>query len=622
MTNTCPSCNKAVDPLRSRFVAVRGGKVVAFCSAECAQVQGAAPPATASRAAPPATASHAVSPATGVPTAIPTPATGVPIQPPAASARTRTPASGIAVGPPMPVTPAPGVPISADSGPVIEILHEPASGVVTSARDERSESRGVGTPTALPAGRGSSPAGSTERSESRGLGTALPAGRGSSPAGSTERSERTEPRAKHPDEIPMAAFWSADKESGAVRVVNDVGSAPVKAPAAGRDDTTLSKWTTDDTAELRGARAASEGDVDEDVPPRRTGRLRIAILIVLLLGAGGLLVYQYLVKNGLAAATSRLPAEPATAEPAAAAAMTPGAAPPAAPAEVAPAVARAATVEPQKITELAAVDVSAAVGRARAVLEADLTATSPRLQRLAAAALARTQHPAARELLAAHIAQGTAGDLSEIARLDLAYSLARSGDKRGGDALAAGLRSGRADVRDEAARLLALLGDRRAVSHLTNVLAVTQRRLGAAEHLAHLEDANALKILEQVWSDAGSSANDKSRAAIALAIAGRRDVAPALRAMLSDPHFNAFAAAALAELRDRSAQPVLVHQLESPALVVRAARALRRLDPALDPRPALPHLLEVLRVGRDTDQVQAAEAILLLAGPETLSTYN
>jgi HEAT repeat protein len=92
--------------------------------------------------------------------------------------------------------------------------------------------------------------------------------------------------------------------------------------------------------------------------------------------------------------------------------------------------------------------------------------------------------------------------------------------------------------------------------------------------------------------------------------------------MLSDPHFNAFAAAALAELRDRAAQPVLVHQLESPALVVRAARALRRLDPALDPRPVLPHLLDVLRTGRDTDQVQAAEAILLLAGPETLSTYD
>jgi hypothetical protein len=471
---------------------------------------------------------------------------------------------------------------------VIEIIHEPASGVMTSARDERSE--------------------------------------------------RTEPRAKHPDEIPMAAFWTADKESGAVRAVTDAASGPVKVPSTGRDDTTLSKWAANSTDELQ-ALGRAGSDADDEVAPRRTGRLRLAILIALLLGAGGLLVYQYLVKNGLAAAT-RQPAESTAAAPtpgagAPPAAATPGAAPfvtsavvPTAPGAVpaaagtAPAAARVATVEPAKVAELAAVDVPAAVGRARAVLEGDLAATSPRLQRLAAAALARTQHPAARDLLATHMAQTSTGDLSDIARLDLAYSLARGGDKRGGDALASSLRSPRADVRDEAARLLALLGDRRGVSHLTDVLAVTQRRLGAAEHLAHLEDPNAIKVLEQIWADTGSSANDKARAAIALAIAGHRDVAPALRTMLGDPHFNAFAAAALAELRDRAAQPVLVHQLESPALVVRAARALRRLDPALDPRPMLPHLLEVLRSGRDTDQVQAAEAILLLAGPETLSTYD
>ena len=575
MTNTCPACNKAVDPLRSRFVAVRGGKVVAFCSAGCAQAQGVdRPPVPA----------HAGSPATGVPTAIPTPPVGVPVQPPASSVptRTRTPASGVPAGPPVPVTPAPGVPISLESGPVIEIIHEPASGVVTSARDERS------------------------------MGSA----------------ERTEPRAKHPDEIPMAAFWTADKESGAVRAVNDTASGPVKAPSTGRDDTTLSKWAANSTDELQ-ALGRAGSDADDEVAPRRTGRLRLAILIALLLGAGGLLVYQYLVKNGLAAATRQAPEPTAAAATAPGAGATPVAVPlaapdvavPAAPG-AAPAAARVATVEPAKVTELAAVDVPAAVGRARSVLEADLAATSPRLQRLAAAALARTQHPAARDLLATHMAQTSTGDLSDIARLDLAYSLARGGDRRGGDALASSLRSPRAEVRDEAARLLALLGDRRAVSHLTDVLAVTQRRLGAAEHLAHLDEPHAIKVLEQVWADTGSSANDKARAAIALAIAGHRDVAPALRTMLSDPHFNAFAAAALAELRDRAAQPVLVHQLESPALVVRAARALRRLDPALDPRPMLPHLLEVLRSGRDTDQVQAAEAILLLAGPETLSTYD
>jgi HEAT repeat protein len=542
MTNTCPACNKAVDPLRSRFVAVRGGKVVAYCSAGCAQAQGADRPAVSSH----------VSPASGVPTAIPTPPSGVPAHTPAAGIAARqTPAGGVPVGPPVPVTPAPGVPISLESGPVIEILHEPASGVVTSARDER-----------------------------------------------------TEPRAKHPDEIPMAAFWSADKESGQIRTITDPGSGAIKATTerSARDDTTLSKWANEETADLRRPRhgRSDTGDLDDELPGR-SGRLRLAIVILLLLGAGGFLVYQYLVKPGLAAAT-RVPPPPG-----------------------APAAARAGRsepAEPPKPLPPAVLDVPAAVGQARSTLEADLAATSQRLQRLAAAALARTQHPAARTLLAAQMAQSSTSDLSEIARLDLAYSLARGGDKRGGDALALALRSSRAEVRDEAARLLALLGDHRAVSHLTDVLAVTQRRLGAAEHLAHLDDPHAIKVLEQIWTDPASSANDKARAAIALATAGHRDVAPDLRAMLGDPHFNAFAAAALAELRDRAAQPVLVHQLESPALVVRAARALRRLDPALDPRPILPHLLDVLKTGRDTDQVQAAEAILLLAGPETLSTYD
>jgi hypothetical protein len=76
------------------------------------------------------------------------------------------------------------------------------------------------------------------------------------------------------------------------------------------------------------------------------------------------------------------------------------------------------------------------------------------------------------------------------------------------------------------------------------------------------------------------------------------------------------------ELEDAAARPVLEQQLESPALRVRAARALRRLDPALDPKPVLARLVEVLKIGRDIDQVQAAEAILLLAGPASWSAYD
>ncbi|MDQ3299973.1 MAG: HEAT repeat domain-containing protein, partial [Myxococcota bacterium] len=89
---TCPTCQKPVDSLRARNVGVRDGKVVAYCSSECAAA--------------------------------------------AESRPIRLP----------PRTPAVGTPQHADdldSGPVIEIVHEPASGVVTSARDERTDSRPV-----------------------------------------------------------------------------------------------------------------------------------------------------------------------------------------------------------------------------------------------------------------------------------------------------------------------------------------------------------------------------------------------------------------------------------------------------------------------------------------------
>src|SRR5688500_4636595 len=93
----CPVCNKPVDPLRARFVAVRAGKVVAYCSPECREAQDTKP--------------------------------------------TKAPVLDAKPELTKPKTPAVGTPKKTleelDSGPVIEILHEPASGVVTSAKDER-----------------------------------------------------------------------------------------------------------------------------------------------------------------------------------------------------------------------------------------------------------------------------------------------------------------------------------------------------------------------------------------------------------------------------------------------------------------------------------------------------
>jgi hypothetical protein len=635
----CPACDKPVDPLRSRFVSVREGKVVAYCSAEC--LAGARPPVPAAPVPRPAKAAAAVaapapavSPATGVPTRISTPPAGVPARaatpatavPATAVPATAVPATGDAVGPPRPVTPAPGVPITADSGPVIEILHEPASGVVTSARDARDA--------------------------------------------------RTEPRARHPDEIPIAAFWSADKARSDVAEAAEAPADPTAAPAdradrdagraapgdaaaiapnspdaglpaaarRGRADRDVGRAAPGDAASTspdaglpaaarrgradRDAGRAARGDAAAIAPtspdavlpaaPRRS-RLPLLLLILVLLGGGGFLLYYYLVASGLASAT-RLPVAP-SAPVAAMVAPAPvagiGSLPPAAVAE--PLAVVAVPVVP------AVIDAGDAVGSARRALAGDLAATSPRVRRLAAAALARTRDAAACALLAIQIGGGAPGDdpgTSDIARLDLAYALARSGDRRGGDLLARALGAPRTDVRDEAARLLALLGDARAVPHLIDVLAVDQRRLGAAEHLAHLAEPHGLKVLDQVRADPRASADDKARATVALGIAGRGDVAGALRDMLGDPHFNAFAAAALAELKDAAARPVLERQLASPPLRVLAARALRRLDPAIDARPLLPALLDVVRSGRDIERIPAAEAILLLAGPAAWSAYD
>jgi len=595
MTTTCPVCNTTVDPLRSRFVGVQGGKIVAYCSAQCAGRSQPGPPVRPA----PATVADA-STAAGAPRRIATSPAGVPD-------RAQTPATGIPQalpGPPWPVTPAPGVPVVLDSGPVIEILHEPASGVVTSARDER-----------------------------------------------------TEPRAKHPDEIPIAELWAIDRDrSGAVRAAAAPDPGPVAASertAAAASSDRAAAAAAGDRADAavpgdriaaeprrvvrpppeRDAGAAQDPGDDFDAEPARRSRLPLVLLIVVLLGAGGYLAYQYYLKGNLAAATRVTPAPAARASPPDGTAGSREAA------GARGAAGNQAIVEPRgrRAAAALAVDVTAAVEQARATLRADLTATSPRVQRVAAEALARTQDPAARDVLAAQLGLPAAADAqprgsadpppreretSDIAKLDLAYSLARGGDPRGVQALAAALGSQRAEVRDEAARLLALLGDARAVPHLTDLLAVSQRRLGAAEHLAHLAEPHAIKVLEQIRGDAKAATGDRARATIALGIARHADVAPALRDMLGDPHENAFVAAALAELKDAAARPVLEQQLESPALRVRAARALRRLDPALDPRPVLARLIEILTTGRDIDQVQAAEAILLLAGPASWSAYD
>lgn len=458
--NSCPVCGKPVDPIRAPAVGVRDGKVISYCSKE-----------------------HAAEAETK-PTIVPSipkragtdPAFRIPEGDQKKNKKARTPASGVAQATPL-----------MDSGPVIEIVHEPVSGVVTSAADARS-------------------------------GSARPS--------------------------------ASSMTSGAIQI-------------------------------------ADTGRLDDYVSPEDSSGSKkwIIAAVVLALGGGAVAAYELGVFGGTAekntAATSEAPRPVAVA-------------PDAVAAPAAPVVTR-----------------EAAINNATSVLTTLLASDSSRIQRLAASALSRTGDAAAVATLDALLAKET----SDIAKLDILYALARAGDKRGTAELAPFLSSPRRDVKQEAARRFAWLGDKRGVDTLANYLEVSQDRLGAAEILAFLAEPRAIKVLETIRADAKATPDDKARAAIALGFANKVDIAPALHELLKDSRFNAFAAAALANLHDEAARPILVKQLDVSSLRVSAARSLRRLDENLDPVPLLPALLAALASAKDTEQVATAEEVLLLAGP-------
>ncbi len=465
--NSCPVCGKPVDPIRAPAVGVRDGKVISYCSK-----------------------AHAVEAETK-PTIVPSvpkragtdPAFRIPEADQKKHKKTRTPASGVA----QPVA-------LMDSGPVIEIVHEPASGVVTSAADARS---GAARPSA------------------------------------------------------------SSMTSGAIQIA--------------------------DTGHL-------DDYVSADSPKR--GKRLILAAVVIVLGGGAAAAY----KLGVFGGQPEKQLVPAVEAPK--------------PVAVAPAVPAA---PPAPVITKAA-----AIGDAKSVLTVLLASDSARIQRLAASALSRTGDAAAIAALETLLQKET----SDIAKLDILYALARAGDKRGSAGLAPFLGSPRRDVKQEAARRFAWLGDKRGVETLANYLEVSQDRLGAAEILAFLAEPRAIKVLEAIRADEKALPDEKARAAIALGFANKADIAPALHELLQDSRFNSFAAAALANLHDAQARPVLLKQLGVSALRVSAARSLRRLDENLDPVPLLPGLTAVLTSAKDTEQVATAEEILLLAGPAAWSEHE
>lgn len=464
--SSCPVCGKPVDPIRAPAVAVRDGKVISYCSKEHAAEAETRPTVVPGQQVGPKR------PATD-------PAFRIPDADQKKNRKARTPASGVAQAAPL-----------MDSGPVIEIIREPASGVVTSAGDVR---RGVARPSA------------------------------------------------------------SSMTSGAIQIA--------------------------DTGHL--------DDYVSGATSMQRNKGWLIALVVIALGGGVAAAYK-LGMFGRAAAPL---------------------------AQVAAVKSVVALVDAPVAAPITAAD---AIAKARRVLSEALVSDSPRVQRVAASALARTGDPAALTALAAALVKET----SDIAKLDILYALARGGDKRGVDGLVAALSAPRRDVKLEAAHRLVVLGDKRAVETLANYLDVSQLRLGAAEQLAILAEPRAIKVLEAVRADEKASPDDKARAAIALGFAGKPDIAPALHDLLTDARFNAFAASALANLHDEAARPVLVKQLDVSSLRVAAARAWRRLDETRDALPLLPPLLTALASAKDTEQVLTAEEVLVLAGPPSWSAHE
>jgi HEAT repeat protein len=239
-----------------------------------------------------------------------------------------------------------------------------------------------------------------------------------------------------------------------------------------------------------------------------------------------------------------------------------------------------------------------------------------RVGREAARALSRTGDAIALDVLG----RALGDESSDFARLEIGYAMARGGDDRGAKALVAALKSSRRDVRADAARYLALLGDKRAIPVLDGLLGVSQHRLSAAEALAPLRHPRALRILGEFR--ASGDKEERLRALVALGHAGKADVADELRAVIGDGEFNVGAAEALARLGDAAARPVLVELLASPSLQVDAALGLRRLDPALDPAPHLAKLAAGLASDKDTSRITAAEAIVILTGPPEIAEHD
>ena len=251
---------------------------------------------------------------------------------------------------------------------------------------------------------------------------------------------------------------------------------------------------------------------------------------------------------------------------------------------------------------------------ARHILEGYLASKSQRIQRIAAAALSRTGH----EKAIARLRWLLRAEPVELRKIEIAYALARAGDKDAQKVLRRRMDHKRRDVRLDAARSLVLLGDNSGASVLERMLSVRSHRLGAAGLLARIGVTRGIKVLEKALKDGKVSKENKMRALVALGMAGDDSVRERLRELLADRQYSVGAASALAVLSDEAAVETLQKQLALPSLRVQAALSLRRMGAPAD----LEVLAAALENGSDPARVSAAEAVLILAGPENIAEFD
>lgn len=255
--------------------------------------------------------------------------------------------------------------------------------------------------------------------------------------------------------------------------------------------------------------------------------------------------------------------------------------------------------------------------RAQDTLREFLDSPSGRIKRIAAMALSRAGDSDS----IAHLSELLENSNNDLVRVDAAYGLARTGDQRGVSTLVEGLRDKRRDVRVDSARSLVQLGGDQGNKTLRRMLSLRTHHLGAAELLAQRSDRDGTNALKAALADDESSEETRMRALVAMGRAGDASVRDQLLAILKDGRYMVGAADALAVLGDQAAVEPLTRQLSIASLRVRAAIALRKLG--VTPAPSvLQTLAEAMSTGPDQARISAAEAALLLTGPEELAEFK